>query len=47
LRVASIVLGEALFMASVGLATGIPATLAASRVLETFKFQINRFDPLF
>lgn len=39
--VVSVVLGEALWMAAVGLAIGILATLAASRALEAFLFQIK------
>jgi ABC-type antimicrobial peptide transport system permease subunit len=40
------VLREALLMAAVGLTIGIPATLAASRELETFLFQIKPNDPV-
>jgi predicted permease len=40
------ILGEALLMAAVGLAIGIPAILAASRVLETFLFEIKPTDPV-
>ncbi len=44
--VVSMVLGEAMAIAAVGLGIGIPATLAASRVLETFLFQIKPNDPM-
>jgi ABC-type antimicrobial peptide transport system permease subunit len=44
-RVISMVLGEALAMAAVGLGIGIPATLAASRALESLLFQIKPNDP--
>jgi macrolide transport system ATP-binding/permease protein len=44
--VVSMVLGEVMAMAAVGLGTGILATLAASRVLETFLFQIKPNDPM-
>jgi len=44
--VISMVLGEALAMAAVGLGIGIPATLVAGRVLETFLFQIKPNDPI-
>jgi ABC-type antimicrobial peptide transport system permease subunit len=44
-RVISMVLGEVLAMAAVGLGIGIPATLAASRALESFLFQIKPNDP--
>jgi macrolide transport system ATP-binding/permease protein len=44
--VISMVLGEAVAMAAVGFGIGIPATLAASRLLETFLFQIKTNDPM-
>jgi len=44
--VISMVLGEAVAMAAVGFAIGIPATVAASRLLETFLFQIKPNDPM-
>ncbi len=44
--VVSMVLGEALAMAAVGLGIGIPATLVAARVLETFLFRIKPNDPM-
>ncbi len=44
--VVSMVLGEALAMAAVGLGIGIPATLMAARLLETLLFQIKPNDPM-
>ena len=44
--VVSMVLGEAMAMATVGLGIGILATLAASRLLQTFLFQIKPNDPM-
>ena len=44
--VVSMVLGEAIAMAAVGLGIGILATLGAARVLETFLFQIKPNDPM-
>ena len=44
--VVSMVLGEAMAMAAVGLGIGILASLAASRVLEAFLFQVKPNDPM-
>ena len=44
--VVSMVLGEAMAMATVGLGIGIFATIAASRVLETFLFEVKPNDPM-
>jgi ABC-type antimicrobial peptide transport system permease subunit len=40
------VLREALAMAVVGLAIGLPAALAASRLVKSFLFQMKPADPL-
>jgi ABC-type antimicrobial peptide transport system permease subunit len=45
-RVIWMVLREALAMAAVGLAIGLPAAFAASRLVKSFLFQMKPTDPL-
>jgi putative ABC transport system permease protein len=45
-QVISMVLGEAVAMAVVGVGIGIPAAVVATRLLETFLFQIKPNDPI-
>jgi ABC-type antimicrobial peptide transport system permease subunit len=45
-RVIWMVLREALAMAIIGLAIGLPAAFAASRLVKSFLFQMKPTDPL-